>query len=66
VSSHLNGETIKEESGHARHVITDSELATLDIKELNKKLKSTGLSKEDMEKLKAKRRILKNRQYATE
>lgn len=46
--------------------VTDEELATMSIKDLNRKLKEKGLSKETIEKLKQRRRTLKNRKYATE
>jgi bZIP Maf transcription factor len=46
--------------------ITDDELATMNIKDLNRKLKEKGLSKDTIEKLKQRRRTLKNRKYATE
>jgi len=47
-------------------VITDEELSSLNIKDLNRRLKEKGLSKESIEKLKQRRRTLKNRKYATE
>lgn len=47
-------------------IVTDDELASLNIKDLNRKLKEKGLSKETIEKLKQRRRTLKNRKYATE
>ena len=47
-------------------VMSDLELASLNIKDLNRKLKEKGLSKEMIEKLKQRRRTLKNRKYATE
>jgi hypothetical protein len=47
-------------------VISDDELSSLNIKDLNRKLKEKGLSKESIEKLKQRRRTLKNRKYATE
>jgi len=62
VTSYLSDQNV----GAGVVVVTDSELASLNIKDLNKKLKSNGFTKEDMEKFKAKRRTLKNRQYATE
>lgn len=46
--------------------VTDEELATMNIKDLNRKLKVKGLSKEIIERLKQRRRTLKNRKYATE
>ena len=47
-------------------VMSDFELSSLNIKDLNRKLKEKGLSKEMIEKLKQRRRTLKNRKYATE
>ena len=46
--------------------MTDEELSSLNIKDLNRKLKEKGLNKETIEKLKQRRRTLKNRKYATE
>ena len=46
--------------------MTDEELSNLNIKDLNRKLKEKGLNKETIEKLKQRRRTLKNRKYATE
>lgn len=50
----------------AMGIITDEELSSLNIKDLNRKLKEKGLPKETIEKLKQRRRTLKNRKYATE
>ena len=47
-------------------VISDEDLASLNIKDLNRLLKEKGLSKDTIEKLKQRRRTLKNRKYATE
>merc|ERR1712062_552810 len=47
-------------------IVTDDELASLNIKDPNRKLKEKGLSKETIEKLKQRRRTLKNRKYATD
>ena len=47
-------------------IVTDDELSSLNIKDLNRKLKEKGLPKETIEKLKQRRRTLKNRKYATE
>eukprot|EP00091_Calanus_sinicus_P016440 TRINITY_DN35799_c0_g1_i1.p1 TRINITY_DN35799_c0_g1~~TRINITY_DN35799_c0_g1_i1.p1 ORF type:complete len:173 (-),score=45.17 TRINITY_DN35799_c0_g1_i1:48-566(-) len=44
--------------------ITDEQLVLKPTKDLNKMLKSTGLPKEDVNKIKQKRRTLKNRGYA--
>jgi len=47
-------------------IMTDQELSNLNIKDLNRKLKEKGMSKEMIEKLKQRRRTLKNRKYATD
>merc|ERR1711944_139460 len=47
-------------------IVSDDELASLNIKDLNRKLKERGLPKETIEKLKRRRRTLKNRKYATD
>merc|ERR1719318_1382028 len=44
--------------------ITDEQLVLKPTKDLNKMLKSTGLPKDDVNKIKQKRRTLKNRGYA--
>lgn len=46
--------------------MTDEELSTLNIKDLNRKLKERGLNKGVIEKIKQRRRTLKNRKYATD
>jgi len=47
-------------------IVSDDELASLNIKDLNRKLKEKGLPKDTIEKLKQRRRTLKNRKYATD
>merc|ERR1712142_136990 len=49
---------------NAKTGITDEQLVLKPTKDLNKMLKSTGLPKEDVNKIKQKRRTLKNRGYA--
>jgi len=44
--------------------ITDEELVTYNVKELNRVLKTKGLSREDVTNIKQRRRTLKNRGYA--
>merc|ERR1712062_266708 len=44
--------------------ITDEELVSIPIKEINRTFKSTGLTSKDQTKMKKKRRTLKNRGYA--
>lgn len=46
-------------------VIDDKDLIDIEIKELNKKIKEKGITKELAVKLKQRRRTLKNRNYAT-
>jgi len=47
-------------------IMSDEELSGLNIKELNRKLKEKNLPKALVEKLKQRRRTLKNRKYATD
>jgi len=49
----------------ASRVISDEELIHIEIKELNKRIKDKGVSKELACRLKQRRRTLKNRKYAT-
>jgi len=44
--------------------ITDEELVTYNVKELNRVLKTKGLSREEVTNIKQRRRTLKNRGYA--
>ena len=44
--------------------ITDEELRTISVRELNRKLKQSGCSKEQAINIKQRRRTLKNRGYA--
>lgn len=55
-----------EESNALAHLMSDEELSSLNIKDLNRKLKERGLGKDAIEKLKQRRRTLKNRKYATD
>nr|ACO15676.1 Transcription factor MafK [Caligus clemensi] len=48
------------------NIISDDHLSSLDIKDLNRILRDQGLPKETIEKLKQRRRTLKNRKYATD
>eukprot|EP00092_Neocalanus_flemingeri_P018633 GFUD01020178.1.p1 GENE.GFUD01020178.1~~GFUD01020178.1.p1 ORF type:complete len:136 (+),score=46.59 GFUD01020178.1:137-544(+) len=49
----------------AAKLISEKELVSIEIKELNKKVKEKGVSKELGVRLKQRRRTLKNRSYAT-
>eukprot|EP00088_Acartia_fossae_P034582 TRINITY_DN3549_c0_g1_i3.p1 TRINITY_DN3549_c0_g1~~TRINITY_DN3549_c0_g1_i3.p1 ORF type:complete len:139 (+),score=26.83 TRINITY_DN3549_c0_g1_i3:56-472(+) len=49
----------------AAKIVTDDELINIEIKELNKRIKEKGVSKELAIRLKQRRRTLKNRNYAT-
>ena len=62
----MDYDLVNDGSGGPFSVMSDLELASLNIKDLNRKLKEKGLSKEMIEKLKQRRRTLKNRKYATE
>jgi len=49
----------------ASAIVNDEELINIEIKELNKRIKDRGVSKELATRLKQRRRTLKNRNYAT-
>ena len=62
----MDYDSANDTTGGPFSVMSDLELSSLNIKDLNRKLKEKGLSKEMIEKLKQRRRTLKNRKYATE
>ena len=62
----MDYDSANDEDGEPFLVMSDLELCSLKTVDLNRKLKEKGLSKEMIEKLKQRRRTLKNRKYATE
>ena len=65
-ASSMSGGSINGGEDHFGVGMTDDELSNLNIKDLNRKLKERGLPKAVIEKIKQRRRTLKNRKYATE
>ncbi|KAJ6224486.1 hypothetical protein RDWZM_003031 [Blomia tropicalis] len=63
-SSHFASNSSSSANGQPPPVITDDLLVTLTVRELNRQLKMSGISKSEMIKMKQRRRTLKNRGYA--
>jgi hypothetical protein len=58
------GLKMEQMNGRSQSHITDDQLVSLSVRELNRQLKMSGMSRNEIVKMKQRRRTLKNRGYA--